>query len=171
MVTIPAAAAETVDGTRDDPGWAMRRRGAWAVGLAAAVALGLGVAGCADDDGTSAGGDPATTAPTGGPSAGAMPVNGGLDVAAARATAGGTILVRAFLFVDRDGAARLCDAVRESYPPGCGGASMPVSGLAPELVAGLQEQDGTRWSDGPVQLLGAVRDGVFVNDPAALAAG
>jgi hypothetical protein len=137
----------------------------------ALVVLGLALAGC-DDDGPAGAG---TTAPVvmSAPdaAAGAMLAYGGLSVAEARATGGETIVVRAFVFVDADGTARLCDLARESYPPQCGGAAMPVTGLPPELVAGLPERDGARWSDGPVQLAGAMRDGAFVNDPVALAAG
>ena len=46
-----------------------------------------------------------------------------------------------------------------------------MTGLPDELVAGLPADGGRRWSDGPVQLLGVVQEGVFVNDPRALAAG
>jgi hypothetical protein len=101
-----------------------------------------------------------------------MLADGGLSVAEARDAEGrGTIAVRAHLFVAPDGSARLCDAVRESFPPQCGGAAMAVAGLPDELVAGLAADGGRRWSDGPVQLLGVVQEGVFVTDPRALAAG
>ncbi len=148
----------------------MRRRRAWAAGLAAA-ALGLGAVGCGGDDAPAADAPPAATPTTPGGASGAMPAGGGLGVAEARAAGSGPVLVRAFVFVATDGSAHLCDAAMESFPPRCAGARMPVTGLPPDLVAGLASQDGASWSDGPVQLVGAVRDGVFVNDPEALAAG
>ncbi len=64
------------------------------------------------------------------------------------------LAARAYLVVQPDGSARLCDV---------------VAGLPPELADGLSADAGRRWSDQPVQLIGSVRAGVFVNDPAALA--
>lgn len=138
--------------------------------LVVTVVAALALSGCGGDGtGASAPVAPATTTGGAGP-AGAMLVDGGLSVAAARAAGPGLIAVRAFVVV-ADGGTRLCDALQESFPPGCGEPSMPVTGLPDELVAGLAAEEGRRWSDAPVQLLGAVRDGVFVNDPRALAAG
>jgi hypothetical protein len=129
----------------------------------------LALAGCGADE-IDAG---RTTAPP--PAAdpsGAMLADAGLSVAEALAEPGGPIVaVRAYLFVAADGSARLCDAVLESFPPQCGRPSMPATGLPDELIAGLPEDTGRRWSEGPVQLLGRVADGVFVNDREALAAG
>ena len=144
----------------------MRTRTALAVAVAAGA---LALAGCGDDgDGAAT---PSAAAPPP-PAAGVMLADAGLSVAEARAAEGGVLLaVRAHVVVDDGGAARLCDAVAESWPPSCAGASMVGTGLPPELVAGLRADGGRRWSDGPVQLLGRVRDGAFVNDPMALAAG
>ncbi len=145
------------------------RTGTTATLTAVLVAGALALGGCGGD------GDAAAPIPTtggGSPAAGAMLADGGLGVVEARAAEGaGIVAVRAYLFVAADGAARLCDAVRESFPPQCGGAAMAVTGLPPEMLDALPVDGGRRWSDGPVQLLGTVRDGVFVNDPAALAAG
>lgn len=142
----------------------MRRRTAL---LGIAVLVALPFAGCGDDAPDAAGG----TRPAD-PASGAMlPSAAPLTVADALAsTLAGPLLVRATLLVGADGAARLCDTVRESYPPQCGDPSMPITGLPPELVASLAHAGGVRWSDEPVTFMGRVRDGVFVNDPELLAA-
>lgn len=154
------------------------RHGRWAA-LAVTGALALVPAGCGDD-GDAAATAPATTAgdarlvapPDGtSPAAGQMLAASGLSVEEALADSGGEpLVVRAFIVVAPDGAARLCDALAESSPPQCGGASMPVTGLPPEMVDGLEARAGVRWSEGPVQLIGSVEGGSFVNDPVALAA-
>jgi hypothetical protein len=141
----------------------------------AAATLVLTAAGCGTDAPPGDAGAPATaaTAPGGGPAAGAMlPADGAAtDLAALLAgPVGVTRAVTAHVVVDAGGTARLCGALRESYPPQCGEPSVPVTGLPDALVDGLTAAGGVRWSDAPVQLVGAVRDGVFVNDPAALAA-
>jgi len=59
------------------------------------------------------------------------------------------------LFVDPDGTVRLCDAIAESFPPQCGGASIEVSGLDLSTVADLQEANGVRWAESVV-LFGSV---------------
>lgn len=150
---------------------------------AAAVILALTVAaGCGDDDSGAATGDRAaatTVASTAGdqrlvdPASGTMLPAGQMptNVAAVIADATGEPLVAVgYLFVDPDGTARLCDAIMESFPPQCGKPSIPVVNLPPELVDGLSEKNGQRWSDAPVQLMGTVDDGVFQNDPELLAA-
>jgi hypothetical protein len=145
----------------------------WGAVLAAAL-VALALTGCGD--GAADGGDGAVTAsPTaasGGDPAGTMLAEAGWSVAEVRAAATGEpIVVRAYVFIAPDGSARLCDASAESFPPQCSGAAIAVTGLADEMVAAFPEDAGRRWSDEPVQLVGAVRDGTFVNDPAALAAG
>jgi hypothetical protein len=97
--------------------------------------------------------------------------NTGASIAEARAQKGSEpIAVRAFVIVAADGSARLCDLVAESLPPQCGEPSIAVTGLPPELIDGLSETSGVRFSTGPVQLIGTIRDDVFINDPVALAA-
>lgn len=136
--------------------------------VAMAIALAPAVAGCDDDDRTGGATAPATAGVD--PAAGIVLADAGLSVAEALGRPEGEhLVVRAFVVVD-GGGARLCDVLRESSPPQCGGRSAPVSGLPDELVAGLSEEAGTRWSEQPVQLIGAVRDGTFVKDPTALAA-
>lgn len=140
-----------------------RRIGSATVAAACAIALALG--GCTDDTAVS----PTRAVPP--PASGLMLADSGLSVAEVlAATNPEPIAVRAYLFVAADGSARLCDAIGESFPPQCAGAAIAAIGLPPELVDGLDVEAGRRWSDGPLQLIGTVRAGVFVNDPEALAA-
>ncbi len=94
-----------------------------------------------------------------------MAVGGGLSVTEALTTnAEGVIAVQGFVFIDADGA-RLCDALAESFPPQCGGDTLPMAsldGVDPNL---LQESQGIRWTDVPVTLFGEIVDGVLVVDP------
>jgi hypothetical protein len=123
---------------------------------------------------TGCGGDQAvvtTSAPATGGAGATMLPNSGMTVAEARAQKGPEpIVIRAALIVAADGSARLCDLVAQSLPPQCGRPSIAVSGLPPELIDGLSEASGVRFSAGPVQLVGTIRDDVFINDPVALAA-
>lgn len=153
---------------------------AW--GAVALCALAAALAGCGSDGDTGAATAATPTDTAAGtrlaspdatsPAAGQLLAgSGGLAVAEVLAdTTGEPLVARAFVVVAPDGGARLCDALAESSPPQCGGPSIAVTGLPPELVAGLAERSGVRWSDAPVQLIGSVRGSVFVNDPAALAA-
>ena len=148
------------------------------VAILAACALGPVLAGCGGETAAPpAASAPATAArlqapPDGSsPASGQMLAGGGLGVKAVLAdTSGEPLAVYAYLVVQPDGSARLCDALAESFPPGCGGDSIAVTGLPTELVDGLSADSGRRWSERPVQLIGMVRAGVFVNDPVALAA-
>jgi hypothetical protein len=64
------------------------------------------------------------------------------------------VVVTGSLFVDADGTVRLCDAMAESFPPQCAGASMEVEGL--DLASlDLDEGNGVRWAES-VTLLGSV---------------
>ncbi len=155
-------------------------RSGWAA-LAAAGVLGAALTGCGDDAPLAATTTPpaATTAASRlpappdatSPAAGSMLPSTGLSVAEVLAdTTGGPLVVQAFIVADADGAARLCDALAESFPPQCGGAAIEVSGLPLELLDGLEASGTVLWSEQPVQLIGSVKAGVFVNDPVALAA-
>jgi hypothetical protein len=64
------------------------------------------------------------------------------------------LLVNGSLFVDADGAALLCEAIAESFPPQCGGLRLEVRGLDPDGQV-LEEANGVRWAES-VQLLGRV---------------
>ena len=65
------------------------------------------------------------------------------------------VSVSGALFVDPGGTVRLCDAIAESFPPQCGGASLEVTGLDLSTVADLQEANGVRWAESVV-LFGSV---------------
>ena len=68
------------------------------------------------------------------------------------------VTVSGALFVTPDGTVRLCDAIAESFPPQCGGASIEVSDLDLSTVADLQEANGVRWAESVV-LFGSVEAG------------
>ena len=71
----------------------------------------------------------------------------------AAGTIDGPFVVTGYLFVDADGNAVLCEAIAESYPPQCGGASIDVAGDIP-MWDDLTADQGLRWSDDPVELEG-----------------
>ncbi len=96
---------------------------------------------------------------------GGMPADGGLTVSDALASdATGVIAVRGFLVADQSGA-RLCEVLAESYPPQCGGASLPVSGYEEVLDVPTSTAQGVTWTDQPISLLGEIINGTFVVDP------
>jgi len=73
----------------------------------------------------------------------------------------GPFLVSGYLLVDPEGA-RLCETLAESFPPQCGGTSVPLEpGQAPAGARTTSEGDVT-WSDEPVLLEGELVEGVFV---------
>jgi hypothetical protein len=83
---------------------------------------------------------------------------GSLTVAQALAE-GGDVTVRGALFVE-GGTTRLCEAVRESYPPQCGGRALVVQGLDVASLELEEPSDPTfapvRWSRRQVTLRGRV---------------
>jgi hypothetical protein len=110
------------------------------------------------------GGEPVVGTGGGVVSSGGMLVDGGLTVSEALTTdATGTIAVKGFLVEDGSGA-RLCEALAESYPPQCGGASIPVIGYEEVLSAPVSTAEGVTWTDVSVSLLGEIGDGTLVVD-------
>lgn len=96
---------------------------------------------------------------------GGMTVDGGLTISEALASdVTGIIAVQGFLLDDGTGA-RLCEALAESFPPQCGGASIPVTGYEEVLDVPLQSEQSTTWTDDWVTFFGEIVDGVFVVDP------
>ncbi|HVR33061.1 MAG TPA: hypothetical protein VMS74_10200 [Acidimicrobiia bacterium] len=73
----------------------------------------------------------------------------------------GSFVVTGYLFVDADGNAVLCDMILESFPPQCGGDSIPVSG-AIAFLDELSADGDVRWSDSPVQLEGSFDGTTFL---------
>ena len=91
-----------------------------------------------------------------------MLIDGGLSVSEALNTdASGVIAVQGFL-LDDGTAARLCEVLAESYPPQCGGASIPVTGYEEAITVPLSNAEGVTWTDDSVSLLGEVIDGTLV---------
>ena len=115
--------------------------------------------------------EPGDTPPPGG-DAGATTLGDGPGISIADAlatTLSGPLLVNGALVIV-DGAVRLCSALAESFPPQCGGDSIPVVGLDITTLD-LQIEGNVSWTNDHVQLLGTVHDGVLVIDDSALAAG
>jgi hypothetical protein len=65
------------------------------------------------------------------------------------------VVVNGALFVSAEGTVRICDAIAESFPPQCGGASMVVEGLDLASIDDLQTEGNVSWAEG-VLLLGSV---------------
>ncbi len=94
-----------------------------------------------------------------------MLVGGGLTPAEALETdAEGIIAVQGFLFIV-DGEARLCELLAESFPPQCGGSSIPVTNYEEVLGTPTLEEQGVIWTDQTVSFLGEMVDGTLVVDP------
>lgn len=74
---------------------------------------------------------------------------------------GGTVTVAGFIVATGDDV-RLCEALAESFPPQCGGLSIPLEGFGETELGGLPSEGDVTWSDFPITLQGEVVDGVFV---------
>ena len=110
-------------------------------------------------------GEEPTVATDGDVVSGGMTVNGGLEVGEALATdAAGIIAVQGYLLDDGSGA-RLCEVLAESYPPQCGGASIPVTNYEEVVDVPLNSNQNVTWTDERVTFFGEIVDGVFVVDP------
>ncbi len=141
-------------------------------GLAALLAIAILIfAACSDagstDDGRVAAGETVTTVVTSdgvGGDGGVSPVSAvgpGLSIAGALAsTLDGPLLVNGFVLA-QGGQVLLCAVLLESFPPQCGKPSLEVQGLDLDGFEGLSSEGDVRWTDQPVQLLGAVSDGVL----------
>ena len=81
--------------------------------------------------------------------------------------AAGGIAVSGFLFDDGSGPV-LCEVLAESFPPQCGGASVPVEGYEEAVDVPLVSEQGVTWTDQPLTLFGEIVDGTFVIDPTVL---
>ena len=121
---------------------------------AALAALLLVTAACSDSDEPDAddnGGGADTQA--------SSAVGPGISIAEAfDSTLDGPLLVNGTLVIRND-EVRLCEALAESFPPQCGGASLLVVGAditALRALWELKDAEGTTWSEGPIQLLGTV---------------
>lgn len=72
---------------------------------------------------------------------------------------GHNVVVVAMLVDDGSGM-RMCEALAESFPPQCGGRSIEV--MNPDVIeVDFTEDQGVRWSEGPVSLFGWVEGDAF----------
>ncbi|MDX2466230.1 MAG: hypothetical protein QNL12_02860 [Acidimicrobiia bacterium] len=78
--------------------------------------------------------------------------------------ASGPAMVSGFL-VKTDGAIRLCEALAESFPPQCGGASITLSSLDQIDPDELQNEGSVTWTDFEVLVSGELLDGTLVVTP------
>ena len=77
---------------------------------------------------------------------------------------GSAVLVRGF-YVDSGDGPRLCEALAESFPPQCGGASVELTDIDQIDPDSIQSNQSTNWSDEPVVIVGQMVDGTLVPTP------
>lgn len=134
----------------------MRRRS-----LLASIVLAVALGGCGSGDESVIADSSLTTAGADRTAGGAPVLGDGLTAEEAiDSDAEGLLLVTGYLFV-KDGNAKLCDGVLDSYPPQCGDPSLLVEGLDIDEVDGLLREGGMAWTDDKVSLLGEVVDGII----------
>jgi len=80
-------------------------------------------------------------------------------------SASGTVMVAGFL-VDVAGEAHLCEALAESFPPQCGGASILLSDLGQIDRDELKTEGDVTWTDDHVVVTGTMVDGTLVAESA-----
>ncbi len=92
-------------------------------------------------------------------------VDGGLTVTAALQTdAIGIVAVQGFVVATAEDV-RLCEALAESFPPQCGGASIVLEGLEQIDPEELSTEGDVSWTNLTVTILGELIDGTLVTDP------
>jgi hypothetical protein len=65
-------------------------------------------------------------------------------------------------FLDDGSGPRLCDALAESFPPQCGGASIELDNSVGVELDGLVTEGAVTWTEQPTVLVGEIVDGLFV---------
>lgn len=80
------------------------------------------------------------------------------------ADATGQVTVTGFL-VDVAGESRLCEALAESFPPQCGGASVTLTSLDQIDPDELKTEGDVTWTDYQVTVFGEMVDGTLVVTP------
>ncbi len=80
---------------------------------------------------------------------------------ALEADAEGPLLVRGFVYA-AEGGLRLCDALAESYPPQCAGASIRVEGVSLSEFERVETAEGVSWTQAAVKILGDLENGALV---------
>ncbi len=126
--------------------------------LAVAALFALFLSACGVENRTTS--EPPSIQPGSGSSGTAM--GPGISVAEARRSRlDGPLLVNGYVIAEGS-KVRLCEALAESFPPQCGGASLEVRGLDLASLSGVQSSGAVRWSAQPRQLLGEVKNGVLI---------
>ena len=119
----------------------------------------LGVLPSGDDEPLFVGDEPVTPGP--GDDDGLV-LGGGMSIDEALANdIDGGFAIMGFYYDDGSGPL-LCDALAESFPPQCGGPSIPLDNSVGVELDGLQTEQGVSWTDQPAVLVGEIVDGVFV---------
>jgi hypothetical protein len=123
--------------------------------LLLAVAVVAAVA-CSDGDSDDPTATPTATADDGA-AGGTIPsaMGPGISVTEALASDQGPLLVNGYLVITPEGA-RLCEALAESFPPQCGGASLSVDEPDPSALEQVTTEGDVSWTETQVQLLGMV---------------
>jgi hypothetical protein len=121
--------------------------------LAGLAVFALGGCGGSDSPDEGASSDPTSVVATVVDDADALTVGELLD-REDQGRSGDNVMVVAMLVDDGTGI-RMCEALAESLPPQCGGSSIEVMNPGAINVE-LTEEQGVRWTDGPVWLLGWV---------------
>jgi hypothetical protein len=80
------------------------------------------------------------------------------------AAATGQVTVTGFVVQSGD-EARLCEALAESFPPQCGGASIILSNLDQIDPDSLQNEGEVTWTDYAVTVFGEMADGTLMATP------
>lgn len=104
------------------------------------------------------GGEPTDLPPPGDDSGEPLPA--AMPIADA-VTATGPVAVNGFLVVV-DGEARICEALAESFPPQCGGASVTITSYDQVDPDDLQNEGEVTWTDYAVTIFGEMVDGTLV---------
>jgi len=92
-------------------------------------------------------------------------VGGGLTVTEALETdAEGVVAVQGFLVINGE-QAQLCEALAESFPPQCGGASVLLDSIDQFDPDELVTEGDVAWTDLPVTIVGEVHSGTLVATP------
>jgi hypothetical protein len=89
-------------------------------------------------------------------------VDGALTVGDALAAGASEVIAVLGFVVQDDLGIRLCEALAESMPPQCGGASIEVANLDTVDPDELVTAQGVTWTDLPVTIIGQIVDGVLV---------
>lgn len=147
--------SDPVPPTRRAEGGRRRRTLAWLL-LAAVAVFALGSCGGSDADDDAGSSEPSSIVI---PGAADMLTVGELLDREDQGRAGQNVVVAAMLIDDGAGM-RMCEALAESFPPQCGGRSIEV--INPDVIdVELTEEQGVRWSEGQVSLLGWVEGEAF----------